>query len=96
MVRGGVYSLSGCNSGFGDSISVQTKERVGVHPNYKNHSQEVHLEAHDSSDNIIVEITNNSDGSIDELEYVVVCYQGNQIVSVSFVRSVTEVSQRIE
>ena len=64
---------------------------IGVHPNYKNHSQEVQLEAHDGSDGIIVEITNNSDVSIDEIEYVVVYYQGDQIVSVSFAQDVYHV-----
>jgi len=65
-------------------IVIEKNIELGVNPTYENHSAEVQLNAHDGSDGIIIEITNNSSVSIEEIEYVVVYYLGDQLVSVGY------------
>lgn len=65
---------------------------LGVNPRYKNHSDDVSISSNQGDECIIVEITNNSDISIDEIEYVVVLYKGEDIVSVCYPNDITDVA----
>ena len=64
---------------------------LGVNPRYQNHAKNVGLNANQGEECIIVEITNNSDVSIDEIEYIAVLYQGDDIVTVEYPEDVYDV-----
>lgn len=66
------------------SVDIKKDVELGIYPNYKNHSEDVTVDAHDGSDGIIIEITNNGSEDIEEIEYVVVYYLGDEIASVGY------------
>lgn len=65
---------------FNTEISVET----GVHKNYKNHSNDVELTSNIGDDCVIIQIKNNSDVTIEEIEYDVVLYKNDKIVTVKY------------
>ena len=73
------------------SVEFEKDVELGVHPYYENHSEEIALNMHDGSNGIILEITNNSAVKIEELEYIVVYYLGDHIVSVSYAQDVRDI-----
>lgn len=94
MVLPGYTVVSKMNvpmSGFSDS-QVEYKLSIGDHPNYKNHSEEVSVESNPGEGCVIVKITNNSDVMIDEIEYDVVLYKGDDIVTITFPEDITDVA----
>ena len=73
------------------SMDVQCNIEIGAHPGYENHSNDVEVTANQGEDCVIVQITNNSDVEIEEVEYVVVFYKGDEIVSVEYPQDVNDV-----
>lgn len=72
-------------------FEVEYNAEVGVHPSYKNHSEECEVVAQEGSDGIIIQITNNSGNEIREIEYIVVFYKGDNIIDASFAQDVYDV-----
>ena len=70
---------------------IVTSVELGVNPKYENHSADVDVNSNQGDDCIIVEITNNSGVSIDEVEYIAVLYKGDQIVTVEYPEDVMDV-----
>lgn len=62
--------------------------KLGVHPKYENHSEQVSVESNQGEDCVILQITNNSEVTIEEIEYAVILYKGNEIVTVGFPQDV--------
>lgn len=63
---------------------IETNLELGVNPNYINHSNDIMVNSNQGDSCIIIEITNNSDITIDEIEYIAVLYKGNEIVTVEY------------
>ena len=74
-----------------ETVEIQKKIELGVNPSYENHSENVSINAHDGANGIIVEITNNGDVEIEEIEYVLIYYLGDQIASVGRANDVLDV-----
>ncbi|MCR5503256.1 MAG: hypothetical protein K6F53_09620 [Lachnospiraceae bacterium] len=71
------------SSGFDDS-EIEYRFSIGDHPGYKNHAEDVTVEANPGNDCVIVKITNNGDVTIDEIEYDVVLFKGDDPVTITF------------
>lgn len=65
---------------------------LGVHPNYENHSNDVVVNSNLGDDCVIIEITNNSDVKLDEAEYAVVFYSGDDVASISYAEDVYDIN----
>lgn len=65
--------------------------QLDCHPSYKNHSDKVSISTNPGNDCVIVEITNNDDVSIDEIEYIVVFYKGDDVAHVDYPQDITDV-----
>ncbi len=66
------------------SFEIDTTLEMGVNSKYENHADKVAIASNQGEDGIIVEITNNSEVSLDEVEVIAVLYQGEEIVTVSY------------
>lgn len=88
------HTVVSCLSAPDDYASFDTEFEIelGVHPDYENHSEQVEVSSNEGDDCIIVQIKNNSDVMIDEIEYVVVLYNGDKVVSVSYANDVMDVA----
>lgn len=65
---------------------------VGDHPHYENHSENVAIDANPGSDGVIVKVTNNADVTIDEIEFDVVLYKGDEVVNICYPEDVYDVA----
>ena len=65
---------------------------LGVNTNYENHASEVAVTSNQGDHCIIVEITNNSQVTINEIEYIAVLYSGDQIVTVEYPEDIMDVN----
>ena len=74
-----------------DDFDTDVSIEIGVNPRYENHSKQVSISANQGDDCVIVQITNNSDVDIEEIEYVVVLYKGNDIVEVCYPQDICDV-----
>ncbi len=74
-----------------NDVEINKEIQLGVNPSYVNHSENVAINAHEGSDNIIVEITNNDTVTIEEVEYIVVFYSADQVVATSYAEDVYDV-----
>lgn len=74
-----------------DNYEIQTNIELGTHPKYENHAENVTINSNQGDKCIIVEITNNSDVVLDEVEYIAVLYQGDNIVTVEYPQDVMDV-----
>lgn len=74
-----------------DDYEIETSIELGVHPKYENHAEDVAVTSNQGDECIIVEITNNSDVILEEVEYIAVLYQGEDIVTVEYPRDVYDV-----
>lgn len=74
-----------------EDYEIQTNIELGTHPKYKNHAENVIVNSNQGDKCIIVEITNNSDVVLDEVEYIAVLYQGDNIVTVEYPQNVMDV-----
>lgn len=70
---------------------IETSIELGVHSGYENHTPDVKVNANQGDKCVIVELTNNAQVSLDEVEYVVVLYKGDQIVTVEYPKDIMNV-----
>lgn len=78
-------------SSYSDFEVVKNVE-LGAHPSYENHSEDIAVNSNQGEDCIIVEFTNNSSVDIEELEYIAVLYNGNDIATVSYPQDVMDIA----
>lgn len=74
-----------------DNYEMQTNIELGTNPKYENHAENVTVNSNKGDKCIIVEITNNSDVVLDEVEYIAVLYQGDNVVTVEYPQDVMDV-----
>lgn len=74
-----------------EDYEIQTNIEVDAHPKYENHAENVTVNSNQGDKCIIVEITNNSNITIEEIEYIAVLYQGDNIVTVEYPQDVYDV-----
>lgn len=86
-----VSRLNVPSAGFADA-QLEYHIQLGTHSGYVNHAEEVEISTNPGDDCIIVQITNNSDVSIDEIEYDVVLYKGEDIVTICYPEDVYDIS----
>lgn len=65
--------------------------QLDCHPSYKNHADKVSVSSNPGEGCVIVEITNNDDVPIDEIEYNVVFYKGDNVAHVNYPQDITNV-----
>ncbi len=70
---------------------IETEVDPDTHPYYKNHAEDVDIQSNIGEDCIIIEITNNGDDSIREIEYDVVLYKDDKIVTIMYPQDVYDV-----
>lgn len=71
---------------------VETSIQLDIYPKYENHAKDVVVNSNQGDKCVIVEITNNSDVSIDEIEYTAVLYKDEQIVTVEYPQDIRDVA----
>jgi hypothetical protein len=86
-----VVSRLDCPQEYTD-IRIKKTIELGAHSRYENHSEKISVSTNQGVGSIIIQITNNSDISIDEVEYVVVYYKGSNVASVSYPQDIHDVS----
>lgn len=67
-----------------DHFETSFTAEVGTNPSYENHAADVQINANQGEDCIIIEITNNGTVDIEEIEYIVLLYKGDNLVSVGY------------
>lgn len=75
-----------------DTYEVEHIEEYGVHSTYKNHLEQCEVRSNLGEKCVIVQITNNSNVEIEEFEYIVVFYKGDDIASVSYPKDVYHIA----
>ena len=78
-----VSRMEAPDSGF-ESAEVQYQISIDEYYHYENHAEDVAVSTNAGNDCIIVEITNNSDVTIDEVEYDVVLFKGDDVVTIFY------------
>ena len=73
-------------------FEVETDSEFDVNPTYINHAADVDIRSNQGDECIIVEIQNNSDVTIEELEYVVVLYNDGQLVTVDYPEDIYDIT----
>ena len=73
-------------------FEVETDSEFDVNPTYINHAADVDIRSNQGDECIIVEIQNNSDVTIEELEYVVVLYNDGQLVTVDYPEDIYDIA----
>lgn len=74
-----------------DHLDVEYSTDTEIHPYYINHSCDCSLSTNQGEDCVIVKIQNNSDVTIEELEYIVVFYDGDSISHVGYCYDVYDI-----
>lgn len=77
-----------------DHFETEVSVELGIYPYYENHSENVDLSYNIGDDCVIVQITNNADITIDEIEYVVILYKNDEIVTVDHEKDVYDVPSK--
>ena len=72
-------------------MHVNKRKLKMVHPKYENHANDVIVNSNQGDQGIIVEIVNNSDVSLDEVEFIAVLYKGEQITTVKYPQDIYDV-----
>ena len=72
-------------------FEILTTIELGVHPKYENHANDVIVNSNQGDQGKIVEIVNNSDVSLDEVEFIAVLYKGEQITTVKYPQDIYDV-----
>lgn len=94
MVLPGYTVVSKMNTpsvGFADA-TTNCKYSIGDHPKYENHSEDVNVEYNPGDGCVIVKITNNGSVSIDEVEFDVVLFKGDEIVTITYPEDISDVA----
>ncbi len=76
---------------FADA-QIEYEVSLGDHPRYVNHSEDVIVESNPGNDCVIVKITNNSDVQIREIEYDVVLFKGDDVVTICYPNDIYDVA----
>ena len=76
---------------FADA-QIEYEVSLGDHPRYVNHSEDVVVESNPGNDCVIVKITNNSDVQIREIEYDVVLFKGDDVVTICYPEDIYDVA----
>ena len=76
---------------FADA-QIEYEVSLGDHPSYVNHSEDVVVESNPGNDCVIVKITNNSDVQIREIEYDVVLFKGDDVVTICYPNDIYDVA----
>ncbi|CCY00514.1 MULTISPECIES: hypothetical protein [unclassified Clostridium] len=74
-----------------DDFEINSDIKLNCYPSYQNHADKVSVSSNQGEDGIIIEITNNDSVSIDEIEYIVVYYKGNDIAHVDYPQDIANV-----
>ena len=85
-----VSRLDEPENGFTD-YNLDYEISIGDHPKYVNHSDNIVIESNPGDDCIIVKVTNNSDVEIDEIEFDVIVYKGDDIVTITYPQDIYHV-----
>lgn len=85
-----VVSRMDAPKAYSDFETITTVE-LDAHPGYENHSNDVVVNSNQGEQGIIVEITNNSGVSLDEVEFIAVLYKENQISTVKYPKDIYDV-----
>ena len=64
------------------TIETGVSVELDVNPSYENHAADVQINANQGEDCVILEFINNSSVTIEEIEYIIVLYKGDALVSV--------------
>lgn len=72
-------------------FEVTSDIELNCHPSYQNHADKIFISSNMGEDCVIIEITNNDNVSIDEIEYVVVYYKGDDIAHVDYPQDIYDV-----
>lgn len=65
-----------------EDYEIEVNTELDVNPRYENHSKEVAITNNKGEDCEIVSIKNNSDVTIEEVEFAVIFYNGDEIVDI--------------
>ena len=76
---------------FADA-QIEYEVSLGDHPRYVNHSEDVDVQSNPGNDCVIVQITNNSDVQIREIEYDVVLFRGDDVVTICYPEDIYDVA----
>ncbi len=76
---------------FADA-EIEYEISLGDHPSYVNHSEDVVIESNPGNDCVIVKITNNSNVQIREIEYDVVLFKGDDVVTICYPNDIYDVA----
>lgn len=74
-----------------NDFEVNSDIKLNCYPSYQNHADKVSVSSNQGEDGIIIEITNNDSVSIDEIEYIVVYYKGNNIAHVDYPQDIADI-----
>lgn len=86
-----VVSRMDAPEAFSD-YTIEASIELGSNPTYQNHSNDMQVNSNQGDQCIIVELTNNSDVSIDETEYIAVLYQGDQVATVEYPEDIMDIA----
>lgn len=74
-----------------EDVSVSKDIELGVNPSYENHSEDIKISSNKGDDCIIVQLQNNSSVSIEEIEYIIVFYKGDDVSDTSYANDVYDI-----
>lgn len=74
------------------NFEIVKSVELDIYSDYQNHAENVILNSNQGDECIIVEITNNSDITLDEVEYIAVLYMDDQIVTVEYPKDIYDVA----
>lgn len=91
LVKGNtVVSLLDSPDTYSD-YEITTEIELDEYTSYENHVDELAVKSNQGDDCVILEITNNSDVTVEEIEYIVVFYNGDNIIDVSHATDIYDV-----
>jgi len=87
------YTVVSTLSTYSEYSTYETSVDIelGCNPNYENHSEEVDMEYNAGDGCAMVQITNNSDVTIEEIEIIAVFYKDGAIADVSYPEDIYDV-----
>lgn len=74
------------------SAKLEFGYEAGIHPHFENHVKDVAIASNFGSDNLIIQITNNSEVEIAEIEYAVVYYLYDEILEIEDAKVICDVA----
>lgn len=74
-----------------DRFETSFTVEIGIYPTYENHATDIQIDANQGEDCVIVEITNTGSVDIEEIEYIVLLYREDTLVSVGYSHDIYDV-----